>query len=131
MQSAPKKATDEFEANAMVLWAKHHGGFPQHETSYRLHTIGWRRGFWHTETFQPTQQSVKQCYKLLEYDCKAMLEIHRYARANLALLPLANTKKTCQSCSFRARCPGGENLVVAQHEQTLLELAHQSASSKT
>jgi hypothetical protein len=131
MQSAPKKATDEFEANAMVLWAKHHGGFPQHDTSYRLHTIGWRRGFWHTETFQPTQQSVKQCYKLLEYDCKAMLEIHRYARANLALLPLANTKKTCQSCSFRARCPGGENLVVAQHEQTLLELAHQSASSKT
>jgi len=60
-----------------------------------------------------------------------MREVHRYARNNLALLPLASSNKTCNSCSFRARCPGGQNLVVAQHEQTLLELAHQSASSKT
>ena len=130
MQGSPQKASDEFEANAMVLWAKHHGGYPQRESSYRLLTIGWRRGFWHTETFQPTPQSVKQCYKLLEYDCKAMLEIHHYAYTNLALLPLAKSKKTCDSCSFRARCPGGENLVIARFEQTMLELAQQSASSQ-
>tara|TARA_B110001452_G_C15212677_1_gene420589 strand:- start:489 stop:1379 length:891 start_codon:yes stop_codon:yes gene_type:complete len=130
MQGSPQKVSDEFEANAMVLWAKHHGGYPQCESSYRLLTIGWRRGFWHTQTFQPTPQSVKQCYKLLEYDCKAMLEIHQYSYTNLALLPLAKSKKTCDSCSFRARCPGGENLVIARYEQTMLELAQQSASSQ-
>ena len=131
MQSAPTKSTDEFEANAMVLWAKNRDGFPQSESSFRLHTIGWRRGFWHTETFQPTKHSVEQSYKLLEYDCKAMLEVHRYARLNLALLPLATTKKTCGTCSFRFHCPGGENLAVARQEQTLLELEQQFVSSKT
>ena len=131
MQIGPEKITDELEANAMVLWAKHQGGFPQSETSYRVHTIGWRKGFWHTSTFQPTQQSVKQCHTLLESDCKAMLEIHRYARSNLALLPLASSKTSCDSCSFRVRCPGGENLQLAHNEQTLLELVHHSASSKT
>ena len=131
MQGAPKKSADEYEANAMVLWAKNRDGFPQSESSFRLHTIGWRRGFWHTETFQPTQHSVEQSYKLLEYDCKAMLEVHQYAHSNLAFLPLATTKKTCESCSFRLRCPGGVNLVIARQEQTLLELERQFASSKT
>lgn len=131
MQSAPKKSSDEFEANAMVLWAKYRDGFPQSESAFRLHTIGWRRGFWHTETFQPTKHSVEQSYKLLEYDCQAMLEVHRYAQSNLAFLPLATTKETCQSCSFRLRCPGGENLTIARQEQTLLELERQFVSSKT
>jgi hypothetical protein len=131
MQSSPRKTTDEFEANAMVLWAKHHGGFPQRAYCYRLHTIGWWRGFWNIETFQPNEHSVKQCHKLLEYDCEAMLEIHRYANLNLALLPLAKSKRTCQSCSFRKRCPGGEDLVTARQEQTLLELGYKSISSKT
>ena len=131
MQNGPKKVCDEIEANAMVLWAKHQGGFPQSETSYRLHTIGWRRGFWHTETYQPTKESVKQCLKLLDSDCKAMQEIHRYAGSNLALLPLASSKKSCDSCSFRTRCPGGEDLQLAHREQTLLELVHHSSSSKT
>ena len=51
MQSAPKNPIDELEANAMVYWAKQQDGFPQRELSYRLHTIGWRRGFWNTETY--------------------------------------------------------------------------------
>tara|TARA_B110000483_G_scaffold242099_1_gene326841 strand:+ start:1807 stop:2562 length:756 start_codon:yes stop_codon:yes gene_type:complete len=131
MQSAPKKSSDEFEANAMVLWAKHRGGFPQNESSFRVHTIGWRRGFWHTETFEPSKKSVEQSYKLLEYDCRAMLELHRYGHSNLAFLPLATQQKTCESCSFRFRCPGGEDLVIARQEQTLLELEHKSVSSKT
>ena len=87
--------------------------------------------FWNIETFQPNEHSVKQCHKLLEYDCEAMLEIHRYANLNLALLPLAKSKRTCQSCSFRKRCPGGEDLVTARQEQTLLELGYKSISSKT
>lgn len=131
MQSARRKDTDELEANAMVFWAKQQGGFPQREVSYRLHTIGWRRGFWHTETFQPTSQSVQQSARLLETDCRAMENMYRYGEFNLSLLPLAKSSKTCDSCSYRSRCPASEGLLRAQQEQKLLELAHCSNSSKT
>lgn len=131
MQSAPKNPIDELEANAMVYWAKQQDGFPQRELSYRLHTIGWRRGFWNTETYFPTSESVHQSMQLLESDCHAMENMHQYGRFNLALLPLATSRKTCESCSFRSHCPASEGLLRAQQEQKLLELAHCSQSSKT
>lgn len=130
MQSAPKNSTDELEANAMVYWAKQQDGFPQRELSYRLHTIGWRRGFWHTETYQPTCQSVHQSIQLLENDCRAMKNMYQYGRLNLTLLPLATSSKTCESCSYRSHCPASEGLLHAQQEQKLLQLAHSSQSSK-
>ena len=131
MQSAPKNPIDELEANAMVYWAKQQDGFPQRELSYRLHTIGWRRGFWHTETYQPTYQSVHQSIQLLENDCRAMENMHQYGRLNITLLPLATSSKTCESCAYRSRCPASEGLLHAQQEQKLLQLAHSSQSSKT
>ncbi len=131
MQSAPKNPIDELEANAMVYWAKQQDGFPQRELSYRLHTIGWRRGFWHTETYQPTYQSVHQSIQLLENDCRAMENMYQYGRHNLTLLPLATSSKTCESCSYRSHCPASEGLLHAQQEQKLLQLAHSSQSSKT
>ena len=131
MQSAPKNPIDELEANAMVFWAKQQEGFPQRELSYRLHTIGWRRGFWHTETYQPTYQSVHQSIQLLENDCRAMENMHQYGLRNLTLLPLATSSKTCESCSYRSHCPASEGMLHAQQEQKLLQLAHSSQSSKT
>lgn len=131
MQSAPKKSIDELEANVMVFWAKQQEGFPKCERSYRLHTIGWRKGFWHTETFQPTRQSVQDSIRLLENDCHAMENMHRYAQFNLAFVPLATSRKTCESCSYLSHCPASEGLLRAQQEQKLLELAHSSQLSKT
>ncbi len=130
MQSAPKKSIDELEANYMVFWAKQQEGFPKRELSYRLHTIGWRKGFWHTETYQPTRQSFRDSMRLLENDYHAMQNMHRYGQFNLALLPLAASKRTCESCSFRSHCPASQGLLQAQQEQKLLELAHCSQSSK-
>lgn len=130
MQSASKKSIDELEANAMIIWAQHQGGFSQLESSYRLHTIGWRRGFWHTESFQPTHQSVEQSRQLVDLDCEAMRQTRTYGRSNLALLPLARSKKICDSCSFQLYCPASEGLQRARQEQKLLELAHFSNRSK-
>tara|TARA_B100000459_G_scaffold141073_1_gene100581 strand:+ start:1537 stop:2427 length:891 start_codon:yes stop_codon:yes gene_type:complete len=131
MQSAAKNLIDELEANAMVLWAKQKHGFPQRVLSYRLHTIGWRRGFWMTETYQPTLQTVKDSKRLLESDCRAMETMFEYGQFNLGFLPLATSRKTCHSCSYRTHCPASKGLARARQEQKLLELAHSSQSSKT
>ena len=131
MQSAAKKGIDELEANLMIFWAKQQEGFPRQEQSYRLHTIGWRKGFWHTETYQPSRQTFQDSMRLLESDYHAMENMHNYGQFNLAFLPLATSRKTCKSCSFQSHCPASGGLLRAQQEQKLLELAHRSQSSKT
>ena len=131
MQSAANNPIDELEANAMVLWAKQQDGFPQREVSYRLHTIGWRKGFWNTETYQPRLQTVEQSKRLLDSDCQAMETIFDYAQFNLALVPLATSRKTCNSCSYRPHCPASEGLIRARQEQKILELAYSSQSRQT
>lgn len=126
MQKSPTQAHDEHEANAMVFWALNHEGFNAPSETYRLHTIGWRQGFWKCDTFQPTSQSIHLSQQLLEHDMKAMEEIVQCGRRNLALLPLAKNKRTCNSCFFRKFCPAGENLELAKKEQALLELSANS-----
>lgn len=130
MQKSPPRVHDESEANVMVFWALNNDGFSAPGESYRLHTVGWRQGFWHCETFQPTSQSIKQSQQLLEQDMKAMEEISRYGMRNLSLLPLAKSKRTCTSCFYRKFCPGGENLELAKKEQAVLELSAHSLKAR-
>ena len=130
MQKSPPRVHDESEANVMVFWALNNDGFSAPGESYRLHTVGWRQGFWHCETFQPTSQSIKQSQQLLEQDMKAMEDIARYGMRNLSLLPLAKSKRTCTSCFYRKFCPGGENLELAKKEQAVLELSAHSLKAR-
>ena len=130
MQKSPKRVHDELEANAMVLWALNHEGFNGPIASYRLHTIGWREGFWQCTVYQPDSSAVQRCHQLLEHDYKAMEEMSRYGKRNIALLPLAQNERTCSSCFHRKFCHGGENLSAAKYEQGLLELSARSTKAR-
>ncbi len=123
MQSSRENICKEEEANAMAIWAIQHGGFHSSPSAFKLHTIGWLQGYWQQNTFEPSTSSVSQCQRLLTIDMKAMKGLRDAGNHNLALIPLARHHRTCQTCAFRKSCPGGNDLVDAKKEQTLLELS--------
>jgi len=116
------------ENMAMVIWAQISNGLPANPERYIVENLSWSKGKWNRWTERANQTLVNDAMKLIYNDMNAMIDLHERLgpACDLSQIPLANSKRTCMSCGHRDTCPGGEDLVRARLEQSVLEMAKSS-----
>ena len=113
---------------AMVMWALLQNGIPANAERYIVENLYWSRGRWKRWNERANQRLLDDAIKMIRNDMNAMIDLHDRlgSSCDLSQIPLANSKRTCQSCGHRDTCPGGEDLVRARLEQSALEMAKAS-----
>tara|TARA_B110001452_G_C15209777_1_gene419606 strand:+ start:130 stop:936 length:807 start_codon:yes stop_codon:yes gene_type:complete len=113
---------------AMVMWALLQNGIPTNAERYIVENLYWSRGSWKRWNERANQRLLDDAIKMIHSDMNAMIDLHDRLgpSCDLSQIPLANSKRLCQNCGHRDTCPGGEDLVRAKLEQSVLEMAKSS-----